>query len=138
MSPVVVFRRGLCVGVLGAGLALTVQAQTTPPDWPVRPIRMIVPNPAGGTADVLPRMIAEPLAQRLAQPVVVENRPGAAGNIGAEFVYNAEPDGYTWLAAPPPSLTVNPSLYPKLNHDPSKFAPITVIATVPNALFVHP
>ncbi|MEY4442411.1 MAG: putative extracytoplasmic binding receptor, partial [Pseudomonadota bacterium] len=138
MSPVVVFRRGLLVGVLGAGLALTVQAQTAPPDWPVRPIRMIVPNPAGGTADVLPRMIAEPLAQRLAQPVVVENRPGAAGNIGAEFVYNAEPDGYTWLAAPPPSLTVNPSLYPKLNHDPSKFAPITVIATVPNALFVHP
>ena len=126
------------MGLIGAGLALTVQAQTPSPDWPTRPIRMIVPNPAGGTADVLPRMIAEPLAQRLAQPVVVENRPGAAGNIGAEFVYNAEPDGYTWLAAPPPSLTVNPSLYPKLNHDPSKFAPITVIATVPNALFVHP
>ena len=138
MSPTVVFRRSLLVGVLGLGLALTVQAQTSPPDWPVRPIRIIVPNPAGGTADVLPRMIAEPLAQRLAQPLVVENRPGAAGNIGAEFVYNAEPDGYTWLAAPPPSLTVNPSLYPKLNHDPSKFAPITVIATVPNALFVHP
>jgi tripartite-type tricarboxylate transporter receptor subunit TctC len=113
-----------------------VHAQT--PDWPTRAIRVIVPNPAGGTADNLPRMLSEALAQRLAQPVVVENRPGAAGNIGAEFVYNAEPDGYTWLAAPPPSLTVNPSLYPKLNHDPSKFAPITVIATVPNALFVHP
>ena len=138
MTPSVFFRRGLFLGVLGLGLVLTVQAQTSTPDWPVRPIRMIVPNPAGGTADVLPRMIAEPLAQRLAQPVVVENRPGAAGNIGAEFVYNAEPDGYTWLAAPPPSLTVNPSLYPKLNHDPSKFAPITVIATVPNALFIHP
>ncbi len=138
MSQPVLFRRELLMGLIGAGLALTVQAQTPSPDWPTRPIRMIVPNPAGGTADVLPRMIAEPLAQRLAQPVVVENRPGAAGNIGAEFVYNAEPDGYTWLAAPPPSLTVNPSLYPKLNHDPSKFAPITVIATVPNALFVHP
>lgn len=119
-----------------AATVLPVQAQTA--DWPTRPIRVIVPNPAGGTADSLPRMLSEALAQRLAQPVVVENRPGAAGNIGAEFVYNAEPDGYTWLAAPPPSLTVNPSLYPKLNHDPSKFAPITVMATVPNALFVHP
>ena len=128
----------LAVGWFGCALVLSALAQTPAPDWPARPIRVIVPNPAGGTADVLPRMIAEPLAQRLAQPVVVENRPGAAGNIGAEFVYNAEPDGYTWLAAPPPSLTVNPSLYPKLNHDPSKFSPITVIATVPNALFVHP
>ncbi|MFM2240058.1 MAG: hypothetical protein RJA69_1432 [Pseudomonadota bacterium] len=125
----------------GMGLALVAAAprvQAQPADWPARPIRVIVPNPAGGTADNLPRMLSEALAQRLAQPVVVENRPGAAGNIGAEFVYNAEPDGYTWLAAPPPSLTVNPSLYPKLNHDPSKFSPITVIATVPNALFVHP
>ncbi len=138
MSPAVLLCRGLLCGLMGSGLALTAQAQTPAPDWPTRPIRMIVPNPAGGTADVLPRMIAEPLAQRLAQPVVVENRPGAAGNIGAEFVYNAEADGYTWLAAPPPSLTVNPSLYPKLNHDPTRFAPITVIATVPNALFVHP
>jgi tripartite-type tricarboxylate transporter receptor subunit TctC len=119
-------------------MAVVCLAQAQSPDWPTRPIRMVVPNPAGGTADSLPRMLSEALAQRLAQPVVVENRPGAAGNIGAEFVYNAEPDGYTWLAAPPPSLTVNPSLYPKLNHDPSKFSPITVIATVPNALFVHP
>ena len=119
-----------------ACVALPLQAQT--PEWPSRPIRVIVPNPAGGTADNLPRMLSEALSQRLSQPVVVENRPGAAGNIGAEYVYNAEPDGYTWLAAPPPALTVNPSLYPKLNHDPSKFAPITVMATVPNALFVHP
>jgi tripartite-type tricarboxylate transporter receptor subunit TctC len=132
------FRTGFVLWMLGAPLmgSSVVHAQT--PDWPTRAIRVIVPNPAGGTADNLPRMLSEALAQRLAQPVVVENRPGAAGNIGAEFVYNAEPDGYTWLAAPPPSLTVNPSLYPKLNHDPSKFAPITVIATVPNALFVHP
>ena len=119
-----------------ACVSLPLQAQT--PEWPARPIRVIVPNPAGGTADNLPRMLSEALSQRLSQPVVVENRPGAAGNIGAEYVYNAEPDGYTWLAAPPPALTVNPSLYPKLNHDPSKFAPITVMATVPNALFVHP
>jgi tripartite-type tricarboxylate transporter receptor subunit TctC len=125
----------LVLGVLPLPQAL---AQSTSADWPSRPLRVIVPNPAGGTADNLPRMLAEPLAQRLGQPVVVENRPGAAGNIGAEYVYNAEPDGYTWLAAPPPALTVNPSLYPKLNHDPGKFAPVTVMATVPNALFVHP
>ena len=128
----------LACGVMVMSLAGPVLAQTPGSEWPVRPIRVIVPNPAGGTADALPRMLSEALSQRLAQPVVVENRPGAAGNIGAEWVYNAEPDGYTWLAAPPPSLTVNPSLYPKLNHDPSKFSPITVIATVPNALFVHP
>lgn len=128
----------LACGVMVMSLVGPALAQTPGSEWPVRPIRVIVPNPAGGTADALPRMLSEALSQRLAQPVVVENRPGAAGNIGAEWVYNAEPDGYTWLAAPPPSLTVNPSLYPKLNHDPSKFSPITVIATVPNALFVHP
>lgn len=133
------FKRRLALpGLLGAALYVFIFAQALAQEWPSRPVRVVVPNPAGGTADSLPRMLSEALAQRLGQPVVVENRPGAAGNIGAEFVYNAEPDGYIWLAAPPPSLTVNPSLYPKLNHDPVKFSPITVIATVPNALFVHP
>ena len=139
MSPVMLLCRGLLCGLMGSGLALTAQAQTPAPDWPTRPIRIIVPNPAGGTADVLPRMIAEPLAQRLAQPVVVENRPGAAGNIGAEFVYNAEPDGYTWLAAPPPSLTVNPSLYVKLPYDPIKdFSYIGIATDGPYVLVANP
>jgi tripartite-type tricarboxylate transporter receptor subunit TctC len=106
--------------------------------WPAKPVRLIVPNPAGGTADALPRMLAEALTQRLGQAVVVENRPGAAGNIGAEFVYKADPDGGVFFAAPPPALTVNQSLYPKLAHDPTRFEPVTVMATVPNALLVHP
>ena len=110
----------------------------TAPAWPQKPIRIIVPNPAGGTADLLPRLISEQLASRLGQPVIIENRAGAAGNIAAEYVYNIEPDGYTLMAAPPPPLSINVSLYPKLNYDPAKFVPITVLAAVPNALLVHP
>ena len=106
--------------------------------WPQKPIRIIVPNPPGGSADLMPRLIAEQLGVRLGQPAVIENRVGAAGNIGAEFVYNAEPDGYTLLAAPPPSLTINISLYPRLGYDSTKFMPVSVLATVPNVLMVHP
>ena len=105
--------------------------------WPQKPIRIIVPNPPGGSADLMPRLIAEQLGVRLGQPTVIENRVGAAGNIGAEFVYNAEPDGYTLLAAPPPSLTINISLYPRLGYDSTKFMPVSVLATVPNVLMVH-
>jgi tripartite-type tricarboxylate transporter receptor subunit TctC len=106
--------------------------------WPQKLIRIIVPNPAGGTADLLPRIITEQLTSRLGQSVIIENRPGAAGNIAAEFVSNAEPDGYTLMAAPPPPLSINVSLYPKLNYDPAKFTPITVLGSVPNALLIHP
>jgi tripartite-type tricarboxylate transporter receptor subunit TctC len=106
--------------------------------WPNKPIHMIVPNPAGGAADVLPRLIADALGQKLGQPVIVENRPGAAGNIAAEWFNGTEPDGYTLLAAPPPTLSINVSLYPKINYDPAKFVPITILATVSNALLVHP
>jgi tripartite-type tricarboxylate transporter receptor subunit TctC len=97
-----------------------------------------VPFPAGGTADLLPRVVAEKLATRFAQPVIVDNRAGAAGNIGAEMVYNAEPDGYTLLSAPPPPLVINPSLYPKLAFDPTRFVPVSVMAAVPNVMLVHP
>lgn len=110
----------------------------SPGVWPQKTIRIVVPNPAGGTADLLPRLIAEQLSTRLGQTVVVENKPGAAGNIGAEMVSNAEPDGYTLLAAPPPPLSINISLYPKLGYDPARFVPITVLAAVPNVLMVHP
>ena len=106
--------------------------------WPARTIRIIVPFPAGGTADILPRVLSEKLAARLGQGVVVENRAGAAGNIGAERVYKAEPDGYTFLAAPPPPLVINPSLYARLAHDPTQMVPVGVMAAVPNVLLVHP
>ncbi len=107
-------------------------------NWPNRPIRIVVPFPAGGTADVLPRALAERISARLGQSVLIENRAGAAGNIGAELVYKAEPDGYTFLAAPPPPLVINPSLYAKLAHDPTQMVPVGVMAAVPNVLLVHP
>jgi tripartite-type tricarboxylate transporter receptor subunit TctC len=106
--------------------------------WPQKVVKIIVPNPPGGTADLLPRLLTEQLSAKLGQPVIIENKAGAAGNIAAEFLFNAEPDGYTLMAAPPPALSINVSLYPKLNYDPAKFVPITVLGTVPNALLVHP
>jgi tripartite-type tricarboxylate transporter receptor subunit TctC len=107
-------------------------------DWPTKAVRIIVPFPPGGSADLLPRVVAEKLAERWGQPVIVENRPGAAGNIGADVVFRAEPDGYTLLSAPPPPLVINKLLYPKLSYDSSQFVPITVIGAIPNVLLVHP
>ena len=124
--------RTLLVGL--ALLAGAAQAQ----DWPARAVRIIVPFPAGGSADLLPRLVGEKLAARWGQPVVVENRPGAAGNIGAEAVFKSEPDGYTLLSAPPPPLVINKLLYPKLAYDSSQFVPASVIAAIPNVLLVHP
>jgi tripartite-type tricarboxylate transporter receptor subunit TctC len=107
-------------------------------DWPSKTVRIIVPFPAGGSADLLPRVVAEKLSEKWGQPVIVENRPGAAGNIGADVVYRAEPDGYTLLSGPPPPLVINRLLYPKLSYDSSQFVPMTVIAAIPNVLLVHP
>ena len=107
-------------------------------DWPAKPVRLIVPFPAGGSADILPRIVGEKLTQQWGQPVVVDNRPGAAGNIGATAVFQAEPDGYTLLASPPSPLVINRHLYPKLAFDPTQFVPMTVIAAIPNVLLVHP
>ena len=76
-------------------------------EWPARPVRIIVPFPPGGSADLMPRIVGEKLAEKWGQPVFIENRPGAAGNIGAEAVFRAEPDGYTLLSAPPPPLVIN-------------------------------
>ena len=106
--------------------------------YPARLIKMVVPFPAGGTADVMPRVIAEWLSRKWGQTVIVENHTGAGGNIGAEVVAKSEPDGYTLLASPPPPLVINQSLYPHLEFDPQQFVPIIVMARVPNALVVNP
>ena len=106
--------------------------------YPDRPVKIVVPFAAGGTADAVPRLVADWLSRKWGQPVIIENRTGAAGNVGAEFVYRAAPDGYTLLAAPPPPLVINQNLYPKLGFDPAKFEPIVVMAHVPNALIVNP
>ena len=111
---------------------------TSAQEWPSKAVRIIVPFPAGGSADLLPRVVGEKLAQQWGQPVIIENRAGAAGNIGAAAVFQAEPDGYTLLSAPPPPLVINRLLYPKLAYDSTQFVPITVIAAIPNVLLVHP
>jgi tripartite-type tricarboxylate transporter receptor subunit TctC len=135
-------RRRLARGCISAGLALAAMLAALPQadaqDYPSRPVKIIVPFPAGGTADVMPRVIGEWLSRKWGQPVVVENRTGAAGNIGAEAVAKAEPDGYTLLSAPPPPLVINQNLYPKLGFDPSEFVPIVIMGRVPNALVVNP
>ena len=107
-------------------------------DYPDHVVKIIVPFPAGGTADAVPRIVADWLSRKWNQPVVIENRTGAAGNIGSEQVYHSDPDGYTLLSSPPPPLVINHNLYPKLGFDPTKFEPIIVMAQVPNALIVNP
>src|SRR5262249_15578767 len=101
-------------------------------------VKVIVPFPAGGTADAVPRIVGDWLSRKWGKTVVIENRTGAAGNIGAEVVYRSIPDGYTLLSTPPPPLVINQNLYPKLGFDPTKFEPIIVMAQVPNALIVNP
>ena len=134
-------RRRFARGCIGAGLALAAMLAALPgagaQDYPSRPVKIIVPFPAGGTADVMPRVIGEWLSRKWGQPVVVENRTGAAGNIGAEAVAKAEPDGYMLLSAPPPPLVINQNLYPKLGFDPTEFVPIVIMGRVPNALVIN-
>ena len=112
-------------------LAAPAHAQTT---YPQKPVRVIVPFPAGGANDALCRIVADKLSTEWKQPVIVDNKPGAGGNIGAEVAYRAEPDGYTLLCAPPPPLAINHNLYKSLPYDWSKFVPITVLALVPNVI----
>jgi tripartite-type tricarboxylate transporter receptor subunit TctC len=113
-------------------------AQDAAANYPNRPIKIVVCVPAGGGVDVVTRIVADSLQRKFGQPVVVENRGGAAGNIGAEYVFHADPDGYTLLAAQPAPLTINPLLYKKLNYDPTKFVPLAIMTTIPNVLLVRP
>ena len=126
-----------CAFLAGLLLASPAWAQDPAEGYPSRAIRIIVPFPAGGAADALPRIVAEKLTARWAQPVIVENRVGASGSIGAEAVWRAEPDGYTLLATPPAPLVINPSLYHKLAYDPAQLVPVTVIAAIPSVLLVN-
>lgn len=106
--------------------------------YPAKAIRIVVPFPAGGTSDILSRAIGQKLTEEWKQPVIVDNRPGAGANIGAEIVVKSPPDGYTLLLAST-IHTINPSLYRKLAYDPVKdFTPITLIATTSQVLVVHP
>jgi tripartite-type tricarboxylate transporter receptor subunit TctC len=105
--------------------------------FPNRPIKIIVPFPAGGTADVLPRIVGQKLSEKWGQSVIIDNRPGAGGNIGAEAVAKSPADGYTLLATPPGPLAINQNLYKSLAFEPERFTPITILAAVPNVLAVR-
>jgi tripartite-type tricarboxylate transporter receptor subunit TctC len=108
-------------------------------NWPTRPIKYIVPFAPGGTTDILARMIAPKMSEALGQPVVVENKPGQAGSIGAAELARSAPDGHTIGGGTISSHAINVSLYSKLPYDPLKdFAPITMLASLPNMLVVHP
>ena len=106
-------------------------------NYPNRTVKIIVPFPAGGTADAMPRVVADFLSRKWGQGVVIENRAGAGGNVGAEAAFKSDPDGYTLFASPPPPLVINQNLYPKLNFDPTQFIPIAVMGKVPNALLTN-
>ncbi len=111
-------------------------AQDPASQYPQRAVKIIVPFPAGGTADILPRIVAEKLRDKFAQPFVIENRSGAGGNVGAEAVSRSDADGYTLLASPPGPVVINESLYRNLNYRPADFEPVIVLGVVPNVLAV--
>jgi len=126
---------GCLLAIAGMFFCHAAQAQA----WPSRPVRIIVPFGPGGAADSLPRLVGSKLAEYWGQPVVIENRTGAAGNIGMEAAAKSAPDGYTLLSAPVGNLAVNPHLYPKFALDVFKdLAPITLVASVQNVLVVNP
>ena len=107
--------------------------------YPSRPVKIVVPFPAGGSNDIVARVLAQKLTERNGQSFFVENRGGAGGNIGAEAVASSEPDGYTLLLTAPPPLTINAALYKDMRYDPSgALAPVALIASVPIVLAVHP
>ena len=122
---------------LSSGLALAAPAARAQ-NYPDHVVKIVVPYPAGGTADVMPRIIADWLSRKWGQSVIIENRTGAGGNIGAEVVAKSDPDGYTLLASPPGPLVVNQNLYKHLDFDPLQFVPIVVMGRVSNALVVNP
>ena len=122
----------VCGALMLCGSAM---AQT----YPSRPVKIVVPFPAGGSNDIVARVLAQKLTERNGQSFFVENRGGAGGNIGAEAVASSEPDGYTLLLTAPPPLTINAALYKDMRYDPSgAFAPVALIASVPIVLAVHP
>jgi tripartite-type tricarboxylate transporter receptor subunit TctC len=140
-SSIVAWRRSERQRVIAVALTLAAMLAALPAaqaqDYPSRAVKIIVPFPAGGTADVMPRIFSDWLAKKWGEPVVIENRSGAAGNIGAEAVAKADPDGYTLLSAPPPPLVINQNLYPRLGFDPTEFVPIVIMGRVPNALVLN-
>ena len=124
---------------LFAGIAACVSAPAQAQTYPDQPIRIVAPFPAGGLVDVLARAVGDEMSKSMGQPVIVENRPGAGGNIGAEVVSKAAPDGYTLLMTSPGIQSINQFLYKTMPFDPEKaFTPISLVADMPMLVLVHP
>jgi tripartite-type tricarboxylate transporter receptor subunit TctC len=130
-------RRQLVLGTVAATLLpLRARAETT---WPTKPVRIVVPFTPGGTTDILARALAPELGKAFGQTFIVENKPGAGGNVGADLVAKAPPDGYTLLMGTVGTQSINAALYPKMPFDPVRdLAPITLMAGVPNVLVMNP
>jgi tripartite-type tricarboxylate transporter receptor subunit TctC len=124
----------IAIAVLALLLPFSAAAQA----FPSKPIRWIAPFPPGGPVDLLARTVGQKLSEAWSQPVIVENRAGAAGNLGVEVAARAVPDGYTLVIVPTGNIVVNPILFPKLPYKQSDLAPVTMLATVENVLVVHP
>lgn len=128
--------RSIAATILIAAAAATLAAE---PAYPTKPIRVVVPFAAGGSTDILIRTVGQKLTEQLGQSMVIDNRGGAGGAIGAELAAKAVPDGYTIMATTSGVIVVNPSLYRKLAYDPvADFAPVSIIASLPNMLVVSP
>lgn len=124
-----------CAVLIAFGLAPGAAGQ----DYPNKPVKMVVPYPAGGPTDILGRIIGQGLNETWGQPVIVENRAGAAGNVGSEYVARSAADGYTLLVNSGPTMAISASLYAKLSYDPIKnFTPVVLAVVLPNILVVHP
>jgi len=134
-KPMSMLRRSLFLLAACVVLVPAVQAQA----WPSKPVRIVVPFPAGGTTDILARALAPEFQKVFGQPFVVDNKPGAGGNLGAADVAKAPPDGHTFLMGTVGTHGINASLYPRLPYDPVKdFVPVTLVAAVPNVLVLNP
>lgn len=133
-------RRDLMGASLAVGLgAASAQAFAQAAAWPSKPIRLVVPYPPGGSSDIIARAIAQPLSEALKQPVIVDNKAGANGNLGADLVAKSAPDGYTLLLCDTGALAISPSVYTRLGFDPSKdLRGVTMLAYSPHLLVVHP
>lgn len=130
-------RQALLLGSAAVALPALSPLAAFAQSWPSRPVRLVVPFPVGGLIDNMARLISPILAQELGQPVVVENRAGSGGNVGAAEVTRATPDGYTLLMASPP-LTISPALYKTLPYKPEQIVPVGLLGRVPNVLLVNP
>ena len=130
-------RRRFNIGLATAGFSgLIPQISRAQTNWPSQTVKIVVPVPAGGTADMVPRIVADGLKPIWKQPIIIENRPGAAGNIGTAQFAGADPDGYTLLATPPAPIAINHHLYPNLSFDPRQFRAVTIMATSPSVVGV--